>query len=280
MSEQQMKEAFDRARSDEQFSRQLFRDFEGALKANGYSLEPAEIASLKATFSPQQRSAPTPSAAGAAGQPQRPAAGSPSAVDMIVDTLREQQTQTRARAEANTIRMDQLANSTVEMFKTTLGYSARTYRMVTLMNQVMFWMGVSLFAFAAIYGAFTQNLIYTGIFCGLGAASFISLFFLGPIEKTQAALSNLIQAEIAFMGYFEQVTFAENYAQLPPPDSGRPSHESIEKASEMLQKRSKETIELLQIRVGGDLDKQAKTLAEAKAKAAATADKAPASATG
>jgi hypothetical protein len=108
----------------------------------------------------------------------------------------------------------------------------------------------------------------------LGAASFVALFFLGPIEKTQAALSSLIQAEIAFMSYYEQITFAENYAMLPPPGSGRPTHENIAYASEMLQLRSKETIELLQIYVGNTQSKaneeQAKLAAARAEQAAAT----------
>jgi hypothetical protein len=254
VSENQVQEIIQRAKSDAEFSRQLFRDLPGTLKANGYSLQADEVASLRAAFSPQPRAAQA-----------TPGASSASAVDAIAETVRNQQSQSRARADAQSARLIELGNATVDIFKTTLKYSARTYRMVTLMNSVMFWMGVGLFGFAALYGAFTRNLVYTGIFCGLGAASFVSLFFLGPIDKTQAALSNLIQAEIAFMSYFEQITFAENYAMLPPPDSGRPTHESIAKASEMLQQRSKETIEILHyIRGETGQPVQEKTGAEVK----------------
>ena len=195
------------------------------MKAAGYSFQADELNRLRAAFSPQPSSS--------------------SATDALNEFIRNQQDQSRARADAQSARLIELGQATVNIFKTTLDYSARTYRMVTLMNAVMFWMGVGLFGFAAVYGAFTQNLVYTGIFCGLGAASFVSLFFLGPIEKTQAALSNLIQAEIAFMSYFEQINLAETYAMLPPPDSGKPSHDNIAKASEMLQQRSRETIEIL-----------------------------------
>ena len=234
MSEQQVQEVIAKAKTDQEFAHQLFRDFAGTLKAAGYAFQPDELDRLRAAFSPQPR------------PPQPPgAAPSGSATDALNEFIRNQQAQSRARSDAQSQRLIQLGDATVDIFKTTLNYSARTYRMVTLMNSVMFWMGVGLFGFAAIYGAFTRNLVYTGIFCGLGAASFVSLFFLGPIEKTQAALSNLIQAEIAFMSYFEQINLAETYAMLPPPDSGKPTHEAIAQASEMLQKRSKETIEIL-----------------------------------
>jgi len=242
MSADQLRQVMDLVATNEAFSRQLVHDLEGTLKANGYDLSPSEIATLRATFSPSSR-APQPP--GQAGPPV-------SSVDMINDMIRNQQAQSRVRAQAQSDRLIELGNATLDIFKNTLKYSARTYRMVTLMNSVMFWMGVSLFGFAALYGAFTQNLIYTGVFCGLGAASFISLFFLGPIDKTQVALSNLIQAEIAFMSYFEQIGFCENYAMLPPPNSGKPTHECIEKASELLQKRSRETVELLKIYLGKD----------------------------
>lgn len=233
MSDQQVQEVIARARADQEFAHQLFRDFPGTLKAAGYTFQPDELDRLRSAFSPPAR----PS------QPGGASTGSPT--DALSEFIRNQQAQSRARADAQSERLIELGQATVDIFKTTLNYSARTYRMVTLMNSVMFGMGVGLFGFAALYGAFTHNLPLTGIFCGLGAASFVSLFFLGPIEKTQAALSNLIQAEIAFMSYFEQINLAETYAMLPPPDSGRPTHENIAKASEMLQQRSKETIEIL-----------------------------------
>ena len=229
-----MQEIVERAKTDEAFSRQLFHNLAGTLAANGYSLSPAEVASLRAAFSPQPAAPPSPAPPGHA-----------SAIDAIAETIRNQQSQIQARVDAQSARLIDLGNATVQVFKATLEYSTRTYRMVTLMNSVMFWMGVCLFAFAALYGAFTHNLAYTGVFCGLGAASFISHFFLRPIEKTQEALSSLIQAEIAFMNYFEQISLAENYAMLPPPNSGQPTHEAIAKASEMLQQRSRETIEIL-----------------------------------
>ena len=233
MTDQQVQEVVARARADQEFAHQLFRDFPGTLKAAGYTFQPDELARVRAAFSPPAR-------------PAQPGGGSSgSATDALNEFIRNQQVQSRARSDAQSDRLIELGQATVNIFKTTLDYSARTYRMVTRMNAVMFWMGVGLFSFATFYGAFTKNLPLTGIFCGLGAASFVSLFFLGPIEKTQAALSNLIQAEIAFMSYFEQINLAETYAMLPPPDSGKPSHENIAKASEMLQQRSRETIEIL-----------------------------------
>jgi hypothetical protein len=153
----------------------------------------------------------------------------------------------RKRVKAQSDRMIDLNQFTVMILKETIGHSAATYKRVTLMNQVMFWMGVSLFGCAALHAAVFREIHFSGVFAGLGTASFIGFFFLGPIQKTQVALSNLIQAEIAFMNYFEQISFLESYAGIPKENApGLLDPERMEKASDMLQTRSRETIELLQ----------------------------------
>ena len=152
----------------------------------------------------------------------------------------------RKRNTAQSDRLIDLGKFTVQILKDTLNNAKNTYRAITRMNLVMFCMGVGLFIFAAVEGAINHNLVYTAAFAGLGAASFVALFFLGPIDKTQAALSNRIQAEIAFMTYFEQLTFCENYALTPAENTGRPDIARLERASDLLQKRSLETVEMLQ----------------------------------
>ena len=241
MSDQQVFEVIGRGMADEDFSRQMFENFDQALLANGYRLDAGEAARVKAAFSQQ----PPPR------MPNAPA----SVMDQLAETIKLQQKQNERRQDAQLERMIDLGKFTVDILKNTLENAAKTYRSVTMMNTVMFWMGVGLFLFAVVDGVVTRDLKYTAAFAGLGAASFVSLFFLGPIDKTQAALSNLIQAEVAFMNYFEQITFWENYAQLPPPGSGMPSHENIQTASEFLQKRSAETIILLQTYLEDDVKK-------------------------
>jgi hypothetical protein len=104
-----------------------------------------------------------------------------------------------------------------------------------------------LFAFAVFYAAVFHNLDYSGAFAGLGTVSFIGFFILGPIQKTQAALSNLIQAEIAFMTFFEQMSLIETYVGIPRDDApGVLDPQRMERASELFQLRSEQTIELLE----------------------------------
>jgi hypothetical protein len=114
------------------------------------------------------------------------------------------------------------------------------------MNVIMFAVGIGLFLFAAFYAVFSNEKIYSLVFGGLGTVTFISLFILTPMEKSQNALSNLVQVEISFMNYFEQITLWENFALTPQGNPPAISPANLDKASEMLQKRSMETIELLQ----------------------------------
>jgi hypothetical protein len=236
MSEKDMWAVVARAQNDSDFATQLFTNFDKALADNGFSLTPDEIEEAKKAM----RRGPAPSA-----QP-------PIAIPKLQDFEKEMQFKSekeRERLSAQVARMIDLGNYTVEILKNTLNNAAMTYRRVTFMNTVMFWMGVSLFVFAAVYGVITQKLAYTVAFGGLGAGAFVALFFLGSIEKTQSALANLIQAEIAFMNYFEQITFLENFAMLPKPGQGLADHDYILRASELLQERSRQTMHLLQLYV-------------------------------
>ena len=235
MSQEDLWAVVGRAKSDREFAGSLFRDFEGAVRQSGYALTDEEMRTAKAAasdgpppqaFDPSQHYSP---------------------LQEIQDSLRFNNEEMRKRVRAQSERMIGLNQFTVDTLKKTIGHSADTYKRVTLMNQVMFWMGVVLFVCAAFDAAVMRDLRFSGAFAGLGAASFIGFFFLGPIQKTQSALSNLIQAEIAFMNYFEQLSFLENYSTIPGPNApGLLDPERIERASDLLQQRSQQTMELLQ----------------------------------
>jgi hypothetical protein len=229
MSQQDLWIVIGRAKVDSGFATQLFEDFDGALKANGYSLTADEMQMARR------------GGGNAFAQSQQTEG---SAQDQ--GTWKMQQEEMRRRIKAQSDRMIDLNMFTVQTLKDTIQHATGTYKKITVMNQVMFWMGVALFLFAVGYAVYTHNLVYSVAFAGLGTASFIGVFFLGPIGKTQAALSNLISAEIAFLSYFEQMWLIEGYATMPRDDStGLPDPLRVEKASEMMQLRSSQTSELL-----------------------------------
>lgn len=144
-------------------------------------------------------------------------------------------------------RFADFSNYTALLFKTTLDNAARTYRLVTWGNATMFVTGIGLFVTAAVYGILSDEAkVYSVLFGGLGVATFVAIFIARPIEQAQTALSNLVQAEMGFMDFFEQIRMWSNYpwdnvngqVQLRP---DRVSHASIE-----LQARTESTMALLQ----------------------------------
>ena len=108
--------------------------------------------------------------------------------------------------------MAEFQRYTQELFRRTLNHAAMTYRLVTWMSVALFVVGVGLFITAVLYATLADSAkIYSALFGGLGATTFVTLWIMSPFEKAQTALSNLIQAEVGFMNFFEQIRMWTNY---------------------------------------------------------------------
>jgi ABC-type multidrug transport system fused ATPase/permease subunit len=219
-----------RAKSDVSFRDRLFPDFEQTVKDEGYVLSDAEVVEAKHALDDQ----PTPAI--------MPAATS----DIMMERLAFETKIGKQRLEQQLKRIGELSDYTVRILKDTIGSATWTFKTISWMNVILFAVGIGLFLFAAFYAVFSSQKIYSLVFGGLGTVTFISLFILTPMEKSQNALSNLVQAEISFMNYFEQITFWESFALTPQGNPPALDPSNIDKASEMLQRRSMETIDLLQ----------------------------------
>ncbi len=235
MSQEDLTAVIGRFEVDSTFVSQLLRNFDLAIEQNGYKLDQAEMAKAKAAFNAVDAS-PAPPAAGAA-----PPGGDPPSAPQNYTSLNNDPELLEALKQ-NKI---ELVKFILFLVKGTLNNARRTYQLITLMNALMFSMGIGLFLFAAIYGALHQNVKLSAFFAGLGVASFVTFFILGPVNKTQDALSNLIQAEIAFMNYVDQMTILETFA-FRVGDDGLASVANLEKGSALLQQRTLETADLLQ----------------------------------
>lgn len=231
MAEKDLWAVIGRSRVDPNFGMQALHDFEGTIKDEGFTLDEEEMKTAKKNLG---MSGTSPAAVISPDFPASP------------DLLQFQQEMMKKRFAAQVNRMNDLGEYTVQILKNTLDNAARAYDKITLMNTVMFYTGIALFIFAAGYGAFSREIIFSLVFGGLGTASFIAFFLLGPVEKTQVALSNLVQVEVAFMTFFEQLSFWENYALAPQGNPPAPDPAKIEKASAALQERTAEIIALLQ----------------------------------
>ena len=225
MSQEQLWMVVGRAKVDKEFNGRLFKNFRQELITQNYELDDNEIATAQQALSDNLP---------------------PSMPPGMAENFAFENKLKQDRLSHQIKRLNDLSTYTVQILKDTLGNAARTYKTITWMNIVMFIVGISLFLFAAIYAVFSKEKVYSLIFGGLGTISFITLFLLGSIEKSQVALSNLVQVEISFMNYFEQISFWETYALMPKGYPPMLNEGNIEKASEMLQLRSKEIIDLLQ----------------------------------
>jgi hypothetical protein len=225
MSEKDLFDIIGRFNRDVKFAGQLLRNFDQAVLDNGYLLDADEMSKAKASFN-KTDGTPLPPEGETSHISSESQAFTPEQLLQQQDALK---------------RSSDLQAFTLGIFKGTLNNAKLTYQLITVMNGVMFCMGVGLFLFAAIYGTVSQNGKFTAALAGLGTASFITLLMITPIDKIQDALSNLIQAEVAFMNYYEQMIFLEGFAL-----GAWAGSENVKKASDLLQERTGQTLELLQ----------------------------------
>ena len=249
MSKEDLWSVLGRARVDLEFSREVSQNLENAISKAGYQLDPDDLAYARTQLQmPIGPTSPFPAAA----QPPPPIAKL---------QLEAQQKMMKMQLEAQEKAMKRVADlwhHVTESIKAALTNASATYRLVTRMNVAMFGAGLGLFIFAAVYGAVSGRLLYAAVFGGLGTGTFVALFLSGAIDKTQNALSNLVQVDIALSSFLEQVSFWEAYAYRPKAvpfgSPGPPELEQFEKASEGLHKRAVQAIQLLQeyVEIKGD----------------------------
>lgn len=239
MSKEDLWTVIGRAKVDWDFGSDVMSDLKKATETYGYKLNNEELAQAQEGLTDKPTTGPK--------------------IDWLED-FNFQRDLGRKRLESQFKRMERIGEYTLEILTSTLNNARRTYKTITVMNTVMFIVGISLFVFAAAYAVFSRDQkIYSLVFAGLGVANFITLFVTKPIEQTQNALSNLVQVEIAFMNYWQQLTFWENVALSPRRDLPGPDPVNIEKSSIALQERSEQTMRLLQTYVETPDRKSGKT---------------------
>jgi hypothetical protein len=243
MSQEDLFKALGRYHLDLAFSAGMQTDADGTLKAAGYNLEPDEREQLKNVAMPSNGSQrdllvnpefPTAMPPGGGGPGQPP------------PELAKKYWEEQHRFMIRTINLRlSLTEKALDVVKKTFDRAGSTFASITWMNRIMFAVGIGLFLYAAYLATSRNAQVYSLLFGGLGAANFIALFMFKPIERTQKALANLVQVQVAFMTYFDQISWWESLAQMGinviPPDPSK-----IREASEGLQQRTLETLELLQ----------------------------------
>lgn len=122
-----------------------------------------------------------------------------------------------ALSDANK-RVQQFDEQALTIFTDTVAEAKRGFKISIGMSVVIFAMGVILILAALLQGlhmysksldgtpptvAFAVIPFLTG---GAGLASILTMFYRGPLERVERAVANLVQTEIAFLGYIRQVT--------------------------------------------------------------------------
>lgn len=213
--------ALGRAVFDRQFGERLASSPELTVEGAGYRVSPEELEAItdaRARYLKQ-----TPEAWLAAGR-------------VMLQMLGKHQREGNLSREARW---------SVDVVKHALDNAARTHRLMTWMNKILFGVGVALFVGAAAYGIAAQGELAL-VLAGLGVVSFGTLFLVGPFERSQNALSRLVQVEISFMNYTEQIAMWEEYSMRDGAVGGKEGADAIRRASAELQRRSAETVEMLQ----------------------------------
>lgn len=140
---------------------------------------------------------------------------------------------------------DEMADYSMEIAKKTTEAAFNTYRNISIMNIVMFAVGIGLFASAGILSAVFKESFYGFVLGGLGGADFIAWFMYRPMKQSQQALSDLIQASIIYQNYYNQERIWERVGYLQYETTGA-RIEDLEKMSEALHRVTSECVELAQ----------------------------------
>lgn len=107
----------------------------------------------------------------------------------------------------------------------------------------MFVTGLSLFVFAGLYASLADEKVYTLVFAGLGASTFVACSFWARSTTRRSRCPTSSRAKWGFLAFFEQIRM---WASYPWDSDGRLDAAKAEKASQMLHERAKEAMADLQ----------------------------------
>lgn len=120
-----------------------------------------------------------------------------------------------------------------------------TQTWILALNIIMFFFGIVLIS-VAVYGGYTNmSPMYSVLFGGIGFAELVSSFFIGAMQRSQKSVSDLVQVEVSFLNYFEQVSLWEQYAAVRD-QNGVVQKENLAEAAKKIQESTAQTLELLQ----------------------------------
>ncbi len=129
--------------------------------------------------------------------------GGSQALDVLVNRRLDVLKQTQKRVE-------DFDAQAVSIFESTVTEAKKGFLISLWMSGTIFVLGVALLI-ASIYLMFQPNLALIQQLFGAGGAiaglgSILAMFYKGPVERIERSVANLVQTEIAFLGYIRQIT--------------------------------------------------------------------------
>jgi hypothetical protein len=148
------------------------------------------------------------------------------------------------RIEANVILQKTAENALIDA----INRAKMTQDWILLANKIMFYFGIFLLLSAIYVAVYTDKSAYSILFGGVGFLQIVASFFIGSMERSQKAISDLIQVEVIYLNYFEQVALWENYASKLD-NSYNIDNANIEKAADKIHSCAKDSLVMLQEKV-------------------------------
>lgn len=147
--------------------------------------------------------------------------------------------------EAQLTASKNLQDVAIREFKAAIKKAKITQTWILGFNIIMFFFGIVLISIA-VYASFTNmSPMYSILFGGIGFAELVSTFFIGAMQRSQKSVSDLVQVEISFLNYFEQVTLWEQYGSIRD-QNGVIQKENLAEAAKKIQESTSQTLDLLQ----------------------------------
>jgi hypothetical protein len=107
-------------------------------------------------------------------------------------------------------RVKEFDEQALKIFTETIGEAKRGFMISLMMSGIVFTVGIFLLVGSAsvlYWGNPNQAQIVIGFLGGLtGIGSILFMFYRDPLGRIERAVSNLVQTEVAFLGYIRQVT--------------------------------------------------------------------------
>ena len=100
----------------------------------------------------------------------------------------------------------------LNLVKGTIASAQRAFRTSLWMNVTFFSLGIALIILAAVSGVIRGEGTHAVIFGGLGIADVLLFFIFRPMKGVQDSIGNLVQIEIIFLSYYDQLTYWNIFA--------------------------------------------------------------------